>query len=375
MFDLDQLLRLAVEQRASDIHVKVGARPRLRVDGALREAPLDVVEPADTEQAVRHLLGHAAIRLDGGAEVDGVHAVQGLGRFRVSAFRQRGWIGLVLRRVVPGVPTIDALGLPPVAADLAAAASGLVLVTGLAGSGRTSTLAAMVDHVNEHRPAHVVTIEQPIEVLHADRRSVVDQREVGTDTTSFLSALLGAAHQDPDVVVVADLPDADTVLAALEIADAGRLVLAATQAVGATDAVTRLIERFSPAQRAPVRALVARTLRGVLCQRLVPRAGGRGRVPALEVLIANGPVAEAVGDSDGGPRLDALIAAGDFWGMQTFDQALAGLYGRGLVTRDDALASATYEPGLSVMLDEADRERAAQPMPTQPWPGDPVSVA
>ena len=374
MFDLDQLLRLAVEQRASDIHVKVGARPRLRVDGALREAPLDVVEPADTEQAVRHLRGHAAIRLDGGAEVDGVHAVQGLGRFRVSAFRQRGWIGLVLRRVVPGVPTIDALGLPPVAADLTAAESGLVLVTGLAGSGRTSTLAAMVDHVNEHRPAHVVTIEQPIEVLHADRRSVVDQREVGTDTTSFLSALLGAAHQDPDVVVVADLPDADTVLAALEIADAGRLVLAATQAVGATDAVTRLIERFSPAQRAPVRALVARTLRGVLCQRLVPRAGGRGRVPALEVLIANGPVAEAVGDSDGGPRLDALIAAGDFWGMQTFDQALAGLYGRGLVTRDDALASATYEPGLSVMLDEADRERAAQPMPTQPWPEDPVSV-
>lgn len=370
MLDLDRLLRLAVEQRASDVHVKVGVRPRLRVDGSLREAPLDVVEPADAEQAVRQLLGHAAIRLEGGAEVDGVHAVQGLGRFRVSAFRQRGWIGLVLRRVVPGVPTLDALGLPPVAADLATAASGLVLVSGLAGSGRTSTLAAMVDHVNEHRPAHVVTIEQPVEVLHADKLAVVDQREVGTDTTSFLSALLAAAHQDPDVVVVADLPDAETTLAALEIADGGRLVLAATQAVGAADAVTRLIERFSPAQRAPVRALVARTLRGVLCQRLVPRAGGRGRVPALEVLIANGPVTDAVGDSDGATRLDPLIADGEFWGMQSFDQGLAGLYRRGLVTREDALANATYEPGLSVMLDGADRARAAEPIPDVP----PVAV-
>jgi twitching motility protein PilT len=366
VLDLDRLLRLAVEQRASDVHLKVGVRPRLRVDGTLREAPLDVVEPSDTEQAVRQLLGHGAIRLDGGAEVDGVHAVQGLGRFRVSAFRQRGWIGLVLRRVVPGVPTLDALGLPPVAAELAAVPSGVVLITGLAGSGRTSTLAAMVDHVNEHRPAHVVTIEQPIEVLHADKRAVVDQREVGTDTTSYLNALIGAAHQDPDVVVVADLPDAETTLAALEFADAGRLVLAATQAVGAADAVTRLIERFSPAQRAPVRALVARTLRGVLCQRLVPRAGGRGRVAALEVLIANGPVSEAVGDSDGAARLDPLIADGEFWGMQTFDQGLAGLYRRGLVTRDDALANATYEPGLAVMLDAADRARAVEPLPDGP---------
>jgi len=355
-----------VEQRASDVHLKVGVRPRLRVDGALREAPLDVVEPADTEQAVRHLLGHAAIRLEGGADVDGVHAVPGLGRFRVSAFRQRGWIGLVLRRVVPGVPTIDALGLPPVAAELAAAPSGVVLVTGLAGSGRSSTLAALVDHINEHRPAHVVTIEQPIEVLHADKCSVVDQREVGTDTPSFLSALVGAAHQDPDVVVVADLPDAATVLAALEIADAGRLVLAATQAVGAGDAVTRLIDGFSASQRAPVRALVARTLRGVLCQRLVARAGGRGRVPVFEVLIANGPATEAVADPDGAGRLDAVIADGEFWGMQTFDQGLAGLYGRGLVARADALTSATYAPGLSVMLDEADRARSTQPMPEGP---------
>jgi twitching motility protein PilT len=236
---------------------------------------------------------------------------------------------------------------------------GLVLVAGLAGSGRTSTLAAMVDHVNETRAGHVVTIEHPIEVVHADKKSVVDQREVGVDTSSFSSALSAVAHQDPDVVVVGSLPDADTILAALEVADAGRLVLAITQAVGAVDTVTRLVDRFPPAQRAPVRSLLGRTLRGLLCQRLLPRAGGRGRVPAVEVLVANGPVSEAVADSDGGARLDAMIADGEMWGMQTFDQSLAGLYRRGLVTRDDALAHAAYMPGLAVMLDEADRQRSA----------------
>ena len=267
----------------------------------------------------------------------------------------------MLRRIVPGVPAIDALGLPPATERLAEAASGLVLVTGLAGSGRTSTLAAMVDHVNQSRAAHIVTVEQPVEVIHPDKRSVVDQREVGIDTASFEAALAAVAHQDPDVVVVGAMPDAATALAALEIADAGRLVIAVSQAVGAVDAVTRLIDRFAPAQRSPARALVARTLRGVLCQRLLPRAGGRGRVPAVEVLVANGPVAGAVADSEGAPRLEAIIADGEMWGMQTFDQSLGGLYRRGLVARDDALKHATYEPGLAVMLDEADRARAGTP--------------
>ena len=364
MLDLDQLLRLAVDQRASDVHLKVGARPRLRIDGVLVETPLDVLEPSDTERAVRELVGEAAAVLSARGEVDAVHSVAGLGRFRVSAFRQRGWLGVVLRRVVPGVPSLEALGLPPAAAELAAAPPGFVLVAGLAGSGRTSTLAATVDHVNATRPCHIVTIEQPIEVVHADKRAVVDQREVGTDTVSVLAALQAAAHQDPDVVVVGSLPDAETALAALESADAGRLVLAVTQAVSASDAVGRLVDGFPPAQRAPVRSLLARTLRGVLCQRLVPRAGGRGRVPAVEVLIANGPISEAIAEPDGVHNLDALVADGEFYGMQTFDQSLAGLYRRGLVTRDDALANASYEPGLAVMLDAADRARAAAADPS-----------
>jgi len=371
VLDLEQLLRLAVDERASDVHLKVGARPHVRVDGALVETALDVLEAADTEQAARVLLG-AGGGLDEDREADSVHSVQGLGRFRVSGFRQQGFVGLVLRRVVPGVPAIDALGLPDAATRLAESTSGLVLVCGLAGSGRTSTLASMVDHVNATRPCHIVTIEQPVEVLHADKRAVVDQREVRTDTASVLTALRAASHQDPDVVVVGSLPDPDATLAALESADAGRLVLAVTQAVGVVDAVSRLVDSFSPSQRAPVRALLARTLRGVLCQRLVPRAGGRGRVPAVEVLKEHCPAAAANADADGAPRLETLIADGEFYGMQTFDQSLATLYRRGLVTREDALVHAVYEPGLAVMLDGADRERAEAPL--GPSPSSPPSA-
>ena len=375
MLDLDPLLRLAVGERASDIHLKVGARPHVRVDGALVETALDVLEAADTERAAELLLGRAVGELANRGEVDGVHAVQGLGRFRVSVFRQRGVIGVVLRRVVPGVPAIDSLGLPGAATELAEATSGFVLVCGLAGSGRTSTLAAMVDHINETRRCHVVTIEQPVEVVHADKLSVVDQRDVGIDTTSVLAALQSASHQDPDVVVVGAMPDPETTLAALESADAGRLVLGVTQAVGAVDAVARLVDSFPPAQRAPVRSLLGRTLRGVLCQRLVPRAGGRGRVPAVEVLVVHGPAAAAISDADGGAKLDALIVDGEFYGMQTFDQSLAKLYRRGLVTREDALANSVYEPGLAVMLDAADRERTAAPAAVPPPAPAPVGAA
>ncbi|MBM3671426.1 MAG: PilT/PilU family type 4a pilus ATPase [Actinobacteria bacterium] len=360
MLDLDRLLRFAVEERASDVHLKVGARPHVRVDGALRESAQEVLAPDDTEQlAGRILPSDQAAGLRYGREADGVYSIQGVGRFRVSAFGQQGQVAFVLRRIVPGVPGIDALGLPPVATTLADAPSGLVLVSGLAGSGRTSTLAAMVDHVNSSRSAHIVTIEQPIEVVHTDKRAVIDQREVGRDTETFAIALGAVAHQDPDVVVVGALPDADTAMSALEVAGAGRLVLAVSQAVGAPDAVTRLIDRFPPAQRAPVRSLLARTLQGVLCQRLLPRAGGRGRVPAVEVLVANGPVSEALADSESPEKIQALVAEGEMWGMQTFDQSLAALYRRGLVTRENALAHATYEPAVSVMLDEADRTRAA----------------
>ncbi len=367
MLDLDALLRHAVESRASDVHLKVGARPFLRVDGQLGEAPFETVGPSDTDGIVNGLLPQPrAEAFRAGGEVDFVHAVPGLGRFRVSAFRQRGFVGLVLRRVVPGVPGLEALGMPAVVGDLASAPEGLVLVTGLAGSGRTSTLAAMVDHVNDRQSCHIVTIEDPIEVLHADKKSIVDQREVGTDTRSYLSAITKVRHQDPDVIVIGDVNDAETAYATLEAADTGRLVFAGMATVGAADTVTRILDLFPPDRRTPVRLLLTRVLRGVVCQRLLPRAGGRGRSPAVEVLVVNPPVAEALAEPDGHLRLDELIAEGDFYGMQSFDQSIAALYARGLVERDVAVAHARHGPTLRVLLEAADRQRAAATTPSLP---------
>lgn len=363
MLDLDRLLHVAVDERASDVHIKVGARPYLRVDGTLVVAPLEIVEASDTETIAGRVLPGEHVA---GDDAEGVYAVPGVGRFRVNAFRQRGHVGLVLRRIVPGVPGIDALALPPASATLAASERGLVLVTGLAGSGRTSTVAAMVDHVNERQTRHIMTVEKPIEVLHADKLSIVNQREVGVDTPSFHTALSRSLRRDPDVLMAGALPDADSVLCALEAADSGRLVIAVGLAVGAVDAITRLIAQFPPDRQASARTLLARTLRGVLCQRLVPRAGGRGRVPAVEVLVSSPPVVESVADPNGAGKLEALLSEGEFWGMQTFDQSLAGLYRRGMIDRDAALANATFEPGLRVTLEMADRERAMAPASAPP---------
>jgi len=359
VLDIDRLLRLAVEQRASDVHLKVGSRPWLRVDGALVEASGEVLEPDDTDRAATGLLtdGQAdALRRTGDAS--SVYAVPGLCRFRVSAYRQRGQVGLVLRRVVPGVPGVEALGLPPVVTTLADASAGLVLVTGLAGSGRTSTMAALIDHVNSTARRHIVTIEDPIEVLHADKQSIVDQREVGVDVMSVADALARVVRQDPDLIVVGELTDEDGARQVLEAADTGRLVLAAMATSGAAETIDRVIELF-PNERAPaMRTVLARCLRGIVCQRLLGRAGGRGRVVAAEVLVANVAIAEAIADGPGTARLEQLMRDGDYYGMQTFDQAVARLYERGLIDRDAALEHTSAGPEMRLELERIDRERA-----------------
>ena len=247
MLDLDGLLRFAVEHGVSDVHVKVGARPRLRIDGRLREAPFDTVEPADTERLVTAIMPKA--RADVFAQVneaDFMYSIAGLGRFRASAFRQRGWAGLVLRRVLPGIPGFEALGLPGTVPDLVAHPQGLVLVTGLAGSGKTSTLAAMVDHLNASRECHIVTIEEPVEVLHPDKLAIVDQREVGADTPSTVSAIQHALRQDPDVIMVAEVREVEVAWALLQAAEVGHLVLAGMPTVSAVDTVQRFVEMFVP---------------------------------------------------------------------------------------------------------------------------------
>jgi twitching motility protein PilT len=380
VLDLDRLLRFAVEQGASDVHVKVAARPRLRVDGRLREGPFDTVEPGDTERLATAIIPSSCA--DGFAttnECDFMYGIAGLGRFRASAFRQRGWVGFVLRRVLPGIPSFEALALPAAVPTLAEQTHGIVLVTGLAGSGKTATLAAMVDHINANREGHIVTVEDPVEVLHTDKRSIVDQREVGSDTPSTVSALEHALRQDPDVVMVGDLADADAAWAALQAAAIGHLVLAGMRTVGAVDTVDRFVELFPPHRQRQARAALATLLRGIVAQRLLPRAGGRGRVPAVELLVVNARVAERIADPDRLTELTEEMERGDLYGMQTLDQSLVYLYRNGLVARDDAIAHANVPSEMKFSLDRADLERAAEspagPPPSPPEPTAPHAPA
>jgi twitching motility protein PilT len=373
VLDLDELLRFAVEHGASDVHVKVGSRPRLRVDGRLREAPFDTVEPEDAERIAAAVIPRG--RAEAFAETnecDFMYGIAGLGRFRVSAFRQRGWIGLVLRRVLPGIPSFDALGLPPAVATLAEERHGLVLVTGLAGSGKTATLAAIVDHVNAQREGHIVTIEDPVEVLHADKRSIVDQREVGADTPTAVSGLEHALRQDPDVLMLGEVRDADAAWALLQAAEIGHFVVAGMSTVSAIDTVDRFVHLFPPHRQRQARATLAATLRGIVSQRLLPRAGGRGRVPAVEVLVVNTRVRERIADADRVAELDDEMTHGDLYAMQTFDQSLVHLYRNGLVGREDAVAHANAPSEMRFSLDRADLDRQCEnPVPppvTEPAP-------
>jgi twitching motility protein PilT len=375
VLDLDRLLRFAVEQGASDVHVKVGTRPRLRVDGRLREGPFDTVEPADTERVAAAVMPpDRAEQFRDSSEADFMYGIQGLGRFRVSAFRQRGFVGLVLRRVLPGVPGFEALSLPSAVQIFAEQPHGLVLVAGLAGSGRTATLAAMVDHLNAGRECHVVTIEDPIEVLHADKRAVVDQREVGRDTPSVASALGHALRQDPDVIMVSELRDADAVWQAIQAAEAGHLVFAGLATVNAAETVDRLVEVFEPHRQRQVRTSIANVLRGIVVQRLVPRAGGRGRVPAVEVLVVNARVAERIAEPGRSAELVVEMESGDLYGMQTFDQSLAQLYRDGLVSRADALQHADGPAELRYVLDRSDFDRGNSAPAPAPVPAEAQSV-
>jgi twitching motility protein PilT len=386
VLDLDGLLRFAVEQGASDVHLKVGSRPRLRVDGRLREGPFDTVEPTDTDRLATAVIPRSrAESFAAEHECDFMYGIAGLGRFRVSAFRQRGYVGLVLRRVLPGIPSFEALGLPPTVADLAREQHGLVLVTGLAGAGKTATIAAMVDHVNQHREGHIITIEDPVEVLHADKRSIVDQREVGTDTPTAVSGLEHALRQDPDVLVLGQLADDAAAGAILQAAEIGHLVIAAMSTVTAVDSIDRFVELFPPHRQRQARATLAATLRGVVSQRLLPRAGGRGRVPAVEILVANSRVRERIVEQ----RLDELedeMTVGELYGMQTFDQSLVQLYRNGLVERTDAVSHASAPGEMRFSLDRADLDREhavvapppvtdGTPVPAAPAPVAPAPVA
>lgn len=324
---LDDLLRRAVESRASDIHLKVGSPPVVRIDGELRRlADAPSLKPADTEAAAQTIFTQKAADVFAKTgEADFAYGRHDLGRFRVSAFRQRGSVSLVLRRVVPGVPSIEQLGLPPVVRKLAAETRGLVLITGPAGSGRTTTVAGIVEHINQTQPVSIVTVEDPIEVLFPDKMAVVAQREVGVDTPDLASAIRRATRQDADVIMVSEISDMDTAAAAIAAAETGHLVVGAMHTRDPLDTVDRLIGMFGEDHRGTVRQQVANLLRGIVSQRLIDSADGTGRVLATEVLTGHGRVTEMIADGADNKDLMEAIKDSEFFGMQTFDMALLTL--------------------------------------------------
>ncbi|MBI5105541.1 MAG: PilT/PilU family type 4a pilus ATPase [Solirubrobacterales bacterium] len=344
-FDLHAALTHLVESNGSDLHLKVPSQPLCRVDGELHPIPgSDPLTIEDTDGAVRMMLGNDAGKLgefDTEGEVDFAYAVNGLARFRVNAFRQRGSISLVMRAIPHGIKTIDELSLPPVIRELAEEERGIVLLTGTTGSGKSTTLAAMIDHINSTRPKHVVTIEDPIEFLHTDKKSVINQREVGMDTTSFKSALRRVLRQDPDVILIGEMRDEETVQTALSAAETGHLVFSTVHTVDAAETVNRLIEFFPPHMHNQVRAMIAGTLKGAVSQRLVPAAEGKGRVAVCEVLRMTGRVRDMVMDPSQTGRLGEVIADGGYYGMQTFDQALFGHLKAGRITMEQAMMAAS----------------------------------
>jgi twitching motility protein PilT len=354
MRDVDALLKTLAEREGSDLHLKVGSPPLMRFDGVLtRVEGEESLRPEETEAMAHHLMAEDRWRdfLERN-EADLAYSLPGVARFRVNVFRQRSSVSVVLRLVRVGSPSFEDLGLPPVVRELADAPRGLVLVTGPTGSGKTTTLSAIIDHINESRPCHIVTIEDPIEVVHPDRLAAVNQREVGVDTESFITAMRAAMRQDPDVILIGEMRDTETVQAALAAAETGHLVLSTLHTIDTSETVNRIVDFFPPFQQHQVRVTLAGALKGVVCQRLVPRAGG-GRIPALEVCVNTGRVAERIVDPSKTHEIEEVVADGDFYGMQTFDQALVRLARDGVVTVEDAIEVASNRHDFELALQKA----------------------
>jgi twitching motility protein PilT len=338
--DINELLKIAVVSGASDLHLKVGSYPMMRVNGVLVvSSEAKRLDRADTEAMASVLFSPEHLeKFRDSQELDLAYSVGGLGRFRCNVFQQRGTIGIVLRVIPVKVMNLDELGLPQVLKKIAQEERGLVLVTGTTGSGKSTTLAAMIDHINSMRSCHIMTVEDPIEYLHRDYQSIVNQREVAVDTRSFSQARRSALRQDPDVILVGEMRDFETVETALLAAETGHLVFSTLHTVDATETVNRIISVFPPHQQRQVRIQLASVLKAAVAQRLMPRADGLGRVPAVEVMVNTAFIRDCIVDKDKTALIHGAIASGTSqYGMQTFDQSIFALYQQGFVTLDEAL--------------------------------------
>ena len=341
---VNDLLKTAVEKGASDLHLKVGSYPMARIHGHL--APVSEEKQLDHEDLVEMAASIMSTaqrqKFKDSQEVDLAYSVAGLGRFRCNVFQQRGTIGIVLRVIPVKVMSLDDLGLPQVLKTIASEERGLVLVTGTTGSGKSTSLAAMIDHINANRTAHVITIEDPIEYLHRDQRCIINQREIGVDTRSFVYALRSALRQDPDVILVGEMRDMETIETAMHAAETGHLVFSTLHTLDATETINRIISVFPPHQQKQIRLQLASVLKAAIAQRLIPKTDGNGRVPGVEVLVATPFIKDCIVDKDKTHLIAGAIAQGTSqYGMQTFDQSIFSLYSRELITYEEALRWAT----------------------------------
>ncbi|MEE9614275.1 MAG: type IV pilus twitching motility protein PilT, partial [Thermodesulfobacteriota bacterium] len=338
--DVSAILNFAVKEKASDVHLKAGLPPIMRVHGSL--APLKNhprLSPDDVSKAAWRMMNDmqkAAFKETHQADV--AYSVPGLGRFRVNVFQQRGAVGIVLRVIPMVIQDFNTLNLPKVMDRLSMEMRGLVLVTGITGSGKSTTLAAMMDYINNNRSCHIISVEDPIEFLHRDKRCIINQREIGVDTDSFSHALRGALRQDPDVIMVGEMRDLETIEIALMAAETGHMVLSTLHTIDATETINRIVSVFPPYQQKQIRIQFAGVMKGIISQRLMPTKDGMGRVPAVEVLVSTARVRECITDKEKTKEItDAIFKGHTTYGMQTFDQSLLDLMNRDLISYDEAM--------------------------------------
>lgn len=338
--NIDDLLKIAVERGASDLHLKVGNHPILRINGLLQPfVELKRLMQEDTIAMSAAIMNkEQKDKFKSEHEIDMAYSVQGLGRFRCNVFQQRGAVGMVLRVIPTQVKTISDLNLPLVLQKIADEKRGMILVTGTTGSGKSTTLAAIIDHINTHRIDHIITIEDPIEYLHRDKKSIVNQREIGMDTNTFALALRSSLREDPDVILVGEMRDRETIETALLAAETGHLVLSTLHTLDAPETINRIISIFEPHHQKQIRMQVASVLKAIISMRLIPKADGRGRVPAVEILITTPYIQDCIVDPEKTKMIKDSIADGvSQYGMQTFDQSLFFLFQKNLITYDEAL--------------------------------------
>ncbi len=351
--ELNDILAMAIKANASDIHLKVGLPPVYRIDGHLRPLPqADRLTPEKIRKmAYAMMTDLQREKFERTNELDLAYGVSGMGRFRVNMFTQRGSISMILRTIPFNVQTLDQLQLPQIIKKLTQEQRGLILVTGTTGSGKSTTLASMIDCINSNRTAHIITIEDPIEFLHRDKKSIINQREIGVDTDSFANALKSALRQDPDVILVGEMRDFETIETALTAAETGHLVLSTLHTVDAQESINRIVSVFPPFQQRQIRAQLSSILKGVVSQRLVPCADGNGRVPAVEVMVTTARVRELIDDKEKTKMLRDTIQQGhDSYGMQSFDQSLMGLLSKKLITYEEALRQSSNPDDFKLKL-------------------------